>query len=219
MKKVKSLSLLLLCISLIAVMFAGCSKISFEGKWVTTVNLQSMIDEMDMSKDADMGQYYEKFTDEFKIDVFYTFSKDNKFTTSIDEEKFNKDMEALSERYADYFIEGMYKYAEAQGMSKSEFDSYYEKENGAPIREDFLKEVSLSTDFEEIGKAFINSTPQNLIIEKDRFYITDDKGIKTGYETFTYENDTLTIHNQFDMTDTPVEDENLIYPMVLTKVE
>ncbi len=92
MKKVKSLSLLLLCISLIAVMFAGCSKISFEGKWVTTVNLQSMIDEMDMSKDADMGQYYEKFTDEFKIDVFYTFSKDNKFTTSIDEEKFNKDM-------------------------------------------------------------------------------------------------------------------------------
>ncbi len=113
----------------------------------------------------------------------------------------------------------MYKYAEAQGMSKSEFDSYYEKENGAPIREDFLKEVSLSTDFEEIGKAFINSTPQNLIIEKDRFYITDDKGIKTGYETFTYENDTLTIHNQFDMTDTPVEDENLIYPMVLTKVE
>ena len=39
MKKVKTLGAVLVCICLIASMFAGCSKISFEGKWISTLDL------------------------------------------------------------------------------------------------------------------------------------------------------------------------------------
>lgn len=219
MKKIKSLSVLLLCICLTAAIFAGCSKISLEGKYVASIDLSQYIAGLDMSQSVEGGEYYGKFDAELKIDMFYIIDNKNTFITSVDEEKFKADFNVLKKKYMDYVVEGMYGYAESQGIERAQFDEIFVQQNGKSVRDSFLEEVNFDEDYSNIVNSFTNSTAQNLIVTKDRFYITDDNGIKTGYETFTLENDTLTIHGQFDMNDQPVADENSVYPLVLTKVQ
>lgn len=219
MKKIKSLSVFLLCICLTAAIFAGCSKISLEGKYVASIDLSQYVAGLDMSQNAESGEYYGKFDAELKIDMFYIIDNKNTFTTSVDEEKFKVDYEALKQKYMEYVVEGMYKYAESQGLTRAQFDEVFEQQNGKSVRDSFLEEVNFDEDYANIVNSFTNSTAQNLIVAKDRFYVTDNNGVKTGYETFTLENDVLTIHGQFDMNDQPVADENSVYPLVLTKVQ
>lgn len=117
MKKVKALGAVLVCICLIASMFAGCSKISFEGKWISTLDLsESLNAELDMSKDTD-GKYFGEFKEQISLDMIYTFDSDNAYVVSVDEEKFKTDFSAYMEKYIDYMVEGTYKYAEDQGMT------------------------------------------------------------------------------------------------------
>lgn len=219
MKKLKSLCVLLLCICLAAAMLSGCSKISLEGKYSVTIDLSSYISSLDMSADSDMGEYYDKFDAELSLDLIYTFDDQNAFTTSVDEEKFKKDFDILEEKYMDYVIEGMYNFAESNGMTKADFDKFFQQENKKTIRESYSEEVAFDEDYNTIIASFTNSAKQNLIISGDKFYITDEKGNKTGYETFDFENDTLTIYGQFDMDGNAVQDENMIYPLVLTKIQ
>ena len=137
MKKLKAISAVVVCICLIASIFAGCSKISLEGKWVSTIDLTEEFSEGgDMSGDAEMGQYYDKLNIPLSVDVIYTFDSDNSYTCVPDEEKFKADFDEAVEKMLDYMIEGMYKYAEAEGMSKNEFDAFYKETNGASLRDD-----------------------------------------------------------------------------------
>ena len=117
-----------------------------------------------------------------------------------------------------YMIEGMYKYAEAQGMSRDEFDEYYEEENGVSVLEDITAEfeAEVPSAYYEMIDELTETEPQHLGIKDDRFYHTDDNGNELGYQTFTFEGDTLTITGEYDMQDNPVDEEE--YPIVLTKM-
>ncbi len=217
MKKVKALGAVLVCICLIASMFAGCSKISFEGKWISTLDLSDTLNaELDMSKDTD-GKYFGEFKESISLDMIYTFDSDNAYVVSVDEEKFKTDFNAYMEKYIDYMVEGTYKYAEDQGMNREQFDELYKQQEGTTVREGMLKEVDADAMVKEIVSGFVTNEKQPLLIEDGKFYETDDQGNKKSYETFTLEGDTLTINGQFDLEDKPMEDEYGIYPLVLTK--
>lgn len=218
MKKLKSLSAVILCICLIASVFAGCSKkISLEGTWRATIDLTNTISkELTMANDDD-GEYFGDFSEPISIDVIYTFDSENAYTVSVDEEKFKSDCDAYIQKYIDYFAEGTYKYAESQGMTREQFDENYKKENGKTLKESFAEEFKSDDIYTEIASGFSSDEKKYTQIEDDKFYITDENGNKTGYETFTLEDNTLTINGEFDMNDQPVEDEDNIYPLVLTK--
>ncbi len=219
MKKLKAISAVVVCICLIASIFAGCSKVSFEGKWKSTIDLSDDFSEGgDMSGDAEMGQYYDKLNIPLSVDVIYTFDSDNSYTCVPDEEKFKADFDEAVEKMLDYMIEGMYKYAEAEGMSKNEFDAFYKETNGASLRDDIRSETKADIDsiYKELIDEITESEPQKLGIKDDRFYHTDDNGNKLGYQTFTFEGDTLTITGEYDMQDKPVDEDE--YPIVLTKM-
>lgn len=219
MKKVKAIGAVVVCLCLIAGIFAGCSKISFEGKWKSTIDLtEEFCETADMSGDAEMGQYYDKLNIPLSVDVIYTFYSDNSYTCAADEEKFKADFDVVAEKYINYMIEGMYKYAEAQGMSRDEFDEYYEEENGVSVLEDITAEfeAEVPSAYYEMLDELTETVPQHLGIKDDRFYHTDDNGNELGYQTFTLEGDTLTITGEYDMQDNPVDEEE--YPIVLTKM-
>lgn len=219
MKKVKAIGAVVVCLCLIAGIFAGCSKISLEGKWISTIDLTEDFSEGgDMSGDAEMGQYYDKLNIPLSVDVIYTFYSDNSYTCAADEEKFKSDFDAAVEKMLDYMIEGMYKYAEAEGMSKEEFDAFYLETNGASIRDDIRSGTKADIDsiYKEMIDELTETVPQHLGIKDDRFYHTDDNGNELGYQTFTLEGDTLTITGEYDMQDNPVDEEE--YPIVLTKM-
>lgn len=217
MKKVKALSAVLVCICLIASMFAGCSKISFEGTWVSTLDLSDTLNaELDMAKDED-GEFFGEFKEQISIDMIYTFDSENSYIVSVDEEKFKTDFTAYMDKYIDYMVEGTYKYAESEGMSREQFDELYKEQTGSDVREGILKEVDADSMIKEIVSGFVMDEKQPLLIEDGRFYETDDQGNKKSYETFTLEGNTLTINGQFDLEDKPMEDEYNIYPLVLTK--
>lgn len=217
MKKVKALSAVLVCICLIASMFAGCSKISFEGKWISTLDLSDSLNaELDMSKDTD-GKFFGEFKEKITIDMIYTFDSDNAYIVSVDEEKFKTDFNAYMEKYIDYMVEGTYKYAESEGMDRAQFDEMYKQQEGTTVREGMLKEIDADSMVTEIVSGFVTNEKQPLLIEDGKFYETDDQGNKKSYETFTLEGDTLTINGQFDLNDKAMEDEYGIYPLVLTK--
>lgn len=219
MKKVKAIGALVVCLCLVASIFAGCSRISFEGKWVSTLDLTEAFNEGgDMTGDPEMGQYYDKPNIPLSIDVIYTFDSDNSYTCAADEEKFRADYDAAVEKMIDYMVEGMYKFAEANGMSREEFDTLYEQDNAASIREEIRieTEAELGSLCDEMIEEVAETEPQLLKIREDRFYHTDDEGNDLGYQTFTFENDTLTITGEYDMQDQPVDEEE--YPIVLTKM-
>lgn len=218
MKKIKSIAAVLACFCIIAAMFAGCSKISLEGTWKATCDLTDAItSELNQADDAEMGKYAGEFAEPISIDVIYTFDKNNAYTVSVDEEKFRADLEAYMEKYIDYILEATYKYAEEQGMSREDMDKYYEQEMGETVREGIAKELTSDDMVTEVINGFKNDEPQQTLIKDGKFYETDDNGNKKGYETYTLENDVLTINGQFDMNDQPIEDEDGIYPIVLTK--
>lgn len=219
MKKVKAVSAVVICLCLIVSIFAGCSKVSFEGKWKSTIDLtEEFCEAADMSGDAEMGQYYDKLNIPLSVDVIYTFYSDNSYTCVADEEKFKADFDAVAEKYINYMIEGMYKYAEAHGMSRDEFDEYYEEENGVSVLEDITAEfeAEVPSAYYEMLDELTETVPQHLRIKDDRFYHTDDSGNDLGYQTFTLEGDTLTITGEYDMQDKPVDEEE--YPIVLTRM-
>lgn len=217
MKKVKSFAAVIICLCLIAGSFAGCSKISLEGKWTATVDLTSFANsELDMSQDED-GEYFGEFNEPLSMELIYTFDSNNAYTVSVNEEKFKTDFNAFLEKYIDYMTEGTYKYAESQGMTRDEFDEYYKSEYGKTLRESFSEEMKADEWYNEFSNEFTTTEPQPTIIEDGRFYDTDDQGNKTGYETYTLDGDTLTINGQFDMNDKEIEDEDNIYPLTLTK--
>lgn len=169
-----------------------------------------------MSKDAD-GKYFGEFKEQISLDMIYTFDSDNAYVVSVDEEKFKTDFNAYMEKYIDYMVEGTYKYAEDQGMTREQFDELYKQQEGTTVREGMLKEVDADAMVKEIVSGFVTNEKQPLLIEDGKFYETDDQGNKKSYETFTLEGDTLTINGQFDLEDKPMEDEYGIYPLVLTK--
>lgn len=219
MKKIKSLSAVVVCICLIASIFAGCSKISLEGKWVSTMDLSDELNKYcDMTNDPDYGEFYDVFNEQLSVDVIYTFDSDNSYTVSVDEDKLKADLDAFTEKFLNYMVEGMYKYAESEGISRAEFDELYEDANGVSILEDARSEADteLADLYNEIIDIYTESETQNTIIKKDRFYVTDDNGIKTGYEAFTLEGDVLTISGAYDMDDNLIDEEG--YPLVLTKM-
>ena len=220
MKKLKAISAVVVCICLIASVFAGCSKISFEGKWKSTIDLtEEFSKNCDMSEDAEIGEFYEKFNVPLSVDVIYTFDKDNSYTCVVDEEKFKADYDAAVEKYINYALEGMYKYAESEGMSRDEFDALYEQQNGISVNDDIHEQADedLTPVYNTLVDSFTESEIQKLGIKDDRFYHTDDKGNQLGYQTFTLEGDTLTITGEFDMQDKPVNESD--YPIVLTKMK
>ncbi len=218
MKKIKSIAAVLACFCIVAAMFAGCSRISLEGTWKATCDLTDAItSELNQADDAEMGKYAGEFAEPISIDVIYTFDKNNAYTVSVDEEKFRADLEAYMEKYIDYILEATYKYAEEQGMSREDMDKYYEQEMGETVREAIAKELVADDMVTEVVNGFKNEEPQQTLIKDGKFYETDDSGNKKGYETYTLENDVLTINGQFDMNDQPIEDEDGIYPIVLTK--
>ncbi len=219
MKKVKVLSAVVVCICLIASIFAGCSKISLEGKWKSTLDLTEEFSEgCDMTGDPELGKYYEKFSEPLSIDIIYTFDSDNSYTCAVDEEKFKDDFDAAVEKCVDYMIEGMYKYAEDNGMTRDEFDALYKEQEGVSLREGILKgsQEEVAPLYDEMIEGCSETEPQHLLIKDDRFYNTDDNGNKLGYQPFTLEGDTLTITGEFDMEDKPVNEDD--YPIVLTKM-
>lgn len=220
MKKLKAISAVVVCICLIASVFAGCSKISFEGKWKSTIDLtEEFSKNCDMSEDAEIGEFYEKFNVPLSVDIIYTFDKDNSYTCVVDEKKFKADCDVAFEKYIDYMIEGMYKYAEAEGLSREEFDAWNVKENGVSVSEEVRAqaEKEVASMYDELIDSFTDTEPQRLGIKDDRFYHTDDKGNQLGYQTFTLEGDTLTITGEFDMQDKPVNESD--YLIVLTKMK
>ena len=219
MKKVKVVSAVVVCICLIASIFAGCSKISLEGKWKATIDFTEKFSEgCDMSENAEMGKYYEKFSTPMFIDLIYTFDSDNSYTVAVDEEKLRADFDTAIEIVVDYMLEGMYKYAEDNGMTREELDSNFKADKGVSAREDLSAEVEkdVSTIYDDLIKELTVTETQHLYIKNDRFYNTDENGNELGYEPFTLEGDTLTIEGRFDMEDKPVEEEG--YPIVLTKM-
>lgn len=217
MKKIKSLSAVLICVCLIAAMFAGCSpKVSLEGKWETTIDLTKEANEgLDMSQDED-GEYFGIFDEPLTINIYYTFDSDNNYTVSVNEEQFRPEFDAYMEKYIDYVVEGTYKTGEAEGITREEFDEYYMETYDKSIRDEFIEELKLDNMYASLIKDYNENTTQQTIIDKDKFYITDDKGNKINYESFTLEGDKLTINGLYDMNDNPVEDE--AYPLVFTKV-
>lgn len=217
MKKIKSLSAVIICVCLIAAMFAGCSpKISLEGKWETTIDLTKDANEsLDMSQDED-GEYFGEFNEPLAVNVYYTFDSDNNYTISVNEEQFRPAFDAFMEKYIDYVVEGTYKAGEAEGISREDFDAYYMEAEGQTIREAFVEELKLDNMYTSLIKDYNENATQQTIVEKDRFYITDDQGNKINYEAFTLEGDKLTITGLYDMNDNPVEDD--AYPMEFTKV-
>lgn len=220
MKKLKAISAVVVCICLIAGVFAGCSKISLEGKWKSTIDLtEDFSKQCDMTGDDEIGKYYEKFNAPLSVDIIYTFDKDNSYTCVVDEEKFKADCDVAFEKYIDYMIEGMYKYAEAEGLSREEFDAWNVKENGVSVSEEVRAQADkeVASMYDELIDSFTDTEPQRLGIKDDRFYHTDDKGNQLGYQTFTLEGDTLTIIGEFDMQDKPVNESD--YPIVLTKIK
>lgn len=219
MRKVKAISAVVICICLIASVFAGCSKISLEGKWKSTIDLTEDFSEGgDMTDDPELGQYYDKLNIPLSIDVIYTFDSNNSYTCAVDEEKFKADFDEAVEKMIDYMVEGMYKYAEAQGMSRDEFDAFYEEDNGSSVREDIRaeSEADIASIYDEMIEELTETQLQHLGIKDDRFYHTDDNGNELGYQTFTLEGDTLTITGEYDMQDKPVDEED--YPIVLTRM-
>lgn len=219
MKKLKSLGIIALCLCLIGSVFAGCTKkVSLEGTWKTTINLDVLVQELDLSEDEDAGQYYEKFDGTLSADLIYVFDSDNAYTISVDEEKFKTDFDALCEKYYDYVMEGTYKMGEDNGMTREEMDKYYESEYGKSMRDSLIADLKMEDLYNEFVENCNTPEKQPTLIEGDKAYITDDQGNKTGYETFTLEGDTYTITGKFDMEDKPVkDDENFTYPMVFTK--
>lgn len=219
MKKIKSLSAVVICLCLIAGIFAGCSKISLEGQWKSTYDLSDSIAESwDMTDDAEYGQYYDKFDEKLSVDVIYTFDKDNNYTCAVDEEKLRADLDALAEKVTNYVAEGMYKYVEDNGESRDEFDAYYAEENGIALYDDLYVSAKEDCDqmFSEIVEEFTESEPQLMGFKDDRIYHTDKNGNELGYQTYTLEGDTLTITGEYDMQDNPVDEES--YPIVATKI-
>lgn len=217
MKKIKSLSAVLLCIALIAAVFAGCSpKVSLEGKWETTIDLTKDANEgLDMSQEED-GEYFGEFNEPLTVNIFYTFDSDNNYTVSVNEEQFKPAFDAFMEKYINYCVEGTYKAGEAEGISREDFDEFYMETYGQTLRDAFIEELKLDNMYASLIKDYNESTTQQTIVDKDKFYITDDNGNKINYESFTLEGDKLTINGLYDMNDNPVEDE--AYPLVFTKV-
>lgn len=219
MKKIKILTAVVVCICFIASVFAGCSKISMEGKWVSTIDLSNYIAESwDMTDDPEIGQYYDKFDAKLTVDVIYTFDKKNNYTCAVDEEKLRADLDALAEKVADYTSEGMYKYVEDNGESREEFKAYYEEENGINLYDDLYASAKEDCDtiFSDVVKDFTETEMQLMGFEGDRIYQTDDNGNETGYQTYILDGDTLTITGEYDMQDNPVNEEN--YPIVANKI-
>ncbi|MDE5984379.1 MAG: hypothetical protein K2H13_03905 [Eubacterium sp.] len=217
MKTIKSLSAVLICVCLIAAMFVGCSpKVSLEGKWETTIDLSKEANEgLDMSQDED-GEYFGVFNESLTVNVYYTFDSDNNYTVSVNEEQFRPAFDAYMEKYVDYVLEGTYKTGEAEGLSREDFDDFYMESEGKTLREALVDELKLDNLYASLIKDYNENTTQQTIVDKDRFYITDNQGNKINYESFTLEGDKLTINGLFDMNDNPVEDE--LYPLTFTKV-
>lgn len=217
MKKIKALSAVLICVCLMAAVFAGCSpKVSLEGKWETTIDLSKEANEsLDLSQEED-GEYYGVFSEPLSVNIFYTFDSDNNYTISVNEEQFRPAFDAYMESYINYALEGTYKAAEAEGVTREELDDYYMESEGISMRDDLINELKLDNMYASLIKDYNENEAQLTIIEKDRFYITDDNGNKINYESFTLEGDTLTINGLYDMNDNPVEDN--IYPLTFTKV-
>lgn len=217
MKKIKSLSAVLICICLIAAMFAGCSpKVSLEGKWEATIDLSKEANEgLDMSNEED-GEYFGEFNEPLTVNVYYTFDSDNNYTISVNEEQFRPEFDAFMDKYVDYVLEGTYKKGEAEGLSREDFDAYYMDTYGKTMRDELVEELKLDNMYTSLIKDYNENTTQQTIVDKDRFYITDDQGNKINYEAFTLEGNKLTINGLYDMNDNPVDEEG--YPMVFTKV-
>lgn len=219
MKKFKSVSAVVICLCLIASIFAGCSKISLEGQWKSTFDLSDSVTESwDMTDDAEVGQYYDKFSETLFVDVIYTFDKDNNYTCAVDEEKLRADLDALADKVTNYVAEGMYKYVEDNGESRADLDAYYEEDMGITLYDDLYVSAKEDCDqmFSDIVEEFTESEPQLMGFKGDRIYQTDEKGNELGYQTYTLEGDTLTITGEYDMQDNPVDEES--YPIIATRI-
>lgn len=219
MKKIKSLSAVVICLCLIAGVFAGCSKISLEGQWKTSYDLSEELNKYcDMTSDPDYGEFYDVFNEQLTVDVIYTFDSDNRYTVTVDEDKLKSDLDSFTDKFINYLIEGMYKYGESEGIDRSEFDELYKEANGVSMFDDARSDsdADLAELYNEIIDIYTENETKNTVVEKDRFYVTDADGNKTKYETFTLEGDVLTISGAYDMNDNPIGDER--YPLVLTKI-
>ncbi len=218
MKKIKSLFAALFCICIIVSGFSGCSPISLEGKWRATVSLTQMINsQLNSSDNEDVGEYAGEFSQELTIDLIYSFDENNSYTISVDEEKFKSDCDVYIESYIDYLVEVIYKYSQASDISKDNLDKYYQDEIGASLKESLKDELALDKLCDEIAADFTRDTRQPASVRSGKLYITDDNGDRQSYEAFTADGDTITITGHYDMLDNELEDEDNIYPIVLTK--
>lgn len=224
MKKIKVLTSIVLSIVLIASVFAGCTKqISLEGVWITkSPDMGKQI--LEESKDEEDKLLTEAFADfnvPLEATIVYTFDENNAYTVEIDENQFRTDADKFMEEFINRFVDYTYALAEADGLSKEDLDKYYEESENTTVRDALVKNLTpdkmIKEMLDELKSGFAQLEKQNTIIKDDRFYITDESGNKTGYETFTLEGDTLTITGSYDMNDVPLEDEDGLYPLVLVK--
>lgn len=109
----KKLIALLLCFVMILPVMAGCGKDkdsadAIIGTWKADV---ALADYMDMSELGDMGSYFD--TDKLTMSFNLEFTKDGKYTLTVDAKSIDNMVDAMMEGFEAYFKD----FAESQGMT------------------------------------------------------------------------------------------------------
>ncbi len=210
MKKIIALTLcLILAVSLCA---CGGAKEDLTGKWTTSINMAKVFNDEMAAADPAMAEYMA--LDSFEVPLVMELKEDGTYSMSVDpaamEVSLGKLVDAMSAGLEAYF-------ADIFAQQGLEMDVREALTAMGMDLDALVEELSAQLTSEETFDAF--TTEGKYKAEKGRLYLTesmDDVINPAIYNTYTLEGNTLTLEVG---TETLEEGMEIMFPMVLTRVE
>lgn len=211
----KRIALLLCLVLALSAFLCGCGseKDALIGSWTGDMDLTEAVNSAIVeglgAEDADMAEYLT--VDELKITMTMTFNKDDTYSLVVDEAAMEAAMRGMMDDMAAGMVEYFEVLLEAEGldMTVEELLAY----SGLSV-ETLAEEMYNSMGAEDMFSDL--NSEGNFKVSEGKLFLSDglDYAVDLAiYETYTVENNTLTIDKG-----TATDDyEDYIYPMVFTK--
>lgn len=214
MKKMLKMGVALLLCMVMTMSVTACTADSdLVGRWEGTVSYEKLaLGTLSDDEKADMGEQLEWFKG-LEMEFFIVFNADGTYTAGMEEDSFKECMTTMTDRiYA-----SLEEQAKALNMTLEEYEAKYEEVNGKKPQE-MLAELFIDED------GSLTTGPYR--VKEDRLYLFFDEDGKIdldAYDTFTLEEDTLTLTERYDFRDLKdrkggdMEALQYVYPLKLKK--
>ena len=213
MKMLKTVLGLLLCAVMMLSGTACTAENELVGRWEGTVSYEKLaLGTLSDDEKADMGEQLEWFKG-LEMEFYIVFNSDGTYSAGMEDDSFNECMTTITDRIYDYLEEQ----AKALNMTMEEYEAKYEEVNGKKPQE-MLAELFVDDE----GSVTVG--PYR--VKDDRLYLFFDGDGKLDldvYDTFTLEEDTLTLTERYDFRDLKdrkdgdMEALQYVYPLKLKK--